>query len=163
MKAKKYRLQTILNIRSRAKEEAARFVALRLEQMTQAEEELTRRQRNLQTCYEKQNQARTAMNARLDRGIQAKGVVTHRVFLKDLREQEIELTAAVEQQKTAVKRAEAEVEAAREKLFEAAQELKAIEVQKENWQSAERREENRREQKISDEIGSILHSRDENA
>ncbi|CAN5694779.1 hypothetical protein BH20ACI4_BH20ACI4_11370 [soil metagenome] len=162
MKAKKYRLQTVLNIRSRAKDEAARFVALRLEQMAQAEEELLNRQRNLQTCYEKQNQARTAMNAELDKGIQAKGVVTHRVFLKDLREQEIELNSAVEQQKTAVKRAETEVEAAREKLSEAAKELKAIEDHKENWQTVERIEKNRREQKISDEIGSILHGRREN-
>lgn len=162
MKAKKYRLQTVLNIRSRVKDEAARLVALRLEQLAQAEDELLNRQRNLQTCYEKQNQARTAMNTELDRGIQAKGVVSHRVFLKDLREQEIELKAAVEQQKSAVKRAETEVEAAREKLSEAAKELKAIEVHKDNWQTAERREQNRREQKISDEIGSILHGRREN-
>ncbi len=162
MKAKKYRLQTVLNIRNRAKDEAARFVALRLEQLANAEEELLNRQRSLQTCYEKQNQARTAMNAQLDKGIQAKGVVTHRVFLKDLREREIELKTAVEQQKSAVKRAETEVETAREKLAEAAKEFKAIEVHKENRQSAERREQNRRDQKISDEIGSILHGRREN-
>jgi flagellar export protein FliJ len=162
MKAKKYRLQTVLNIRNRAKDEAARLVALRLEQSRQTEEELLNRQRNLQTCYEKQNLARTAMNAELDKGVQAKGVVTHRVFLKDLREQEIELKTAVEQQKSAVERAEREVEAAREKLSEAAKELKAIEVHKENWQSGKRREQNRREQKISDEIGTILHGRREN-
>jgi flagellar export protein FliJ len=162
MKAKKYRLQTVLNIRSRAKDEAARMVALRLEQLAQTEEELLNRQRNLQSCYEKQNRARTAMNTELDRGVQAKGVVSHRAFLKDLREQETELKAAVEQQKAAVKRAEREVETAREKLAETTKELKAIEVHRENWLDGERREQNRREQKISDEIGSILHGRREN-
>ncbi len=159
---KKYRLQTVLSIRSRAKDEAARFVALRLEQLAQTEEELTRRQRNLQMCFEKQNRTQTVMNDQLNKGIQAKGVISHRVFLKDLREQETELKASVEQQKNAVKRAENEVETAREKLIEAAKELKAIEVHKETWQTAERIEENRREQKIGDEIGSILHGRRKN-
>ena len=163
MKAKKYRLQTVLDIRNRAKDEAARIVALRYEQLANAEAELLNRQRSLQTCYEKQTQAKTAMNAELDKGIQAKGVVSHRIFLKDLREQEIDLKAAVENQKTAVKRAEAEVEAAREKLVEAAKELKAIEVHKENWQTAERFQEKRRDQKISDEIGSILHGRNKSS
>lgn len=159
MKAKKYRLQTVLNLRGRAKDEAARLVALRYEQLAQAEEELLNRQRNLQSCYEKQTQAKTAMNNELDKGIQAKGVVSHRIFLKDLRDQEIDLKAAIEKQKTAVKRAEDEVEAAREKLIEAAKDLKAIEVHKENWQIAEKIASNRREQKIGDEIGSILHGR----
>ncbi len=163
MKAKKYRLQTVLTIRSRAKDEAARLVALRYEQLANAENELLKRQRNLQSCYEKQSQAKTAMNAELDKGIQAKGVVSHRIFLKDLRDQEIELKDAVEKQKTAVKRAEDEVEIAREKLVEAAKELKAIEVHKENWLTAEKITENRREQKMSDEIGSILHGRNKNS
>lgn len=162
MKAKKYRLQTVLAMRGRAKDEAAKLVALRYEQLAQAEQELLNRQRNLQTCYEKQTQAKTAMNDELDKGIQAKGVITHRLFLKDLRDQEIELKESVEKQKTAVKRAEDEVEAAREKLIEAAKELKAIEVHKENWTTAEKVEQNRRDQKISDEIGSILHGRREN-
>jgi flagellar export protein FliJ len=157
MKAKKYRLQTVLNIRSRAKEEAARLVALRLEQLAAAEEELARRQRALQACYDKQNRTRAAMNEELEKGVQAKGVVAHRIFLKDLREQESELAAAVEKQKSTVKQAEEEVEAARRKLVEAAQDLKAIEIHKENWLTAERTEEKRREQKLSDEIGSILH------
>ena len=161
MRVKKYRLQTVLMMRGRAKDEAAKLVALRYEQLAQAEQELLNRQRNLQTCYEKQTQARTAFNDELDKGIQAKGVVTHRLFLQDLRDQEIELKESVEKQKTAVKRAEDEVEAAREKLIEAAKELKAIEVHKENWITVEKVEQNRRDQKISDEIGSILHGRRE--
>jgi flagellar export protein FliJ len=161
MKAKKYRLETVLMMRGRVKDEAARLVALRYEQLAQAEEELMHRQRNLQTCYEKQTQARTAMNDELDKGIQAKGVMAHRNFLQDLRDQEIQLKEAVEKQKKAVKRAEDEVEAAREKLIEAAKELKAIEVHKENWIAAEKVEQNRKDQKISDEIGSILHGRRE--
>ena len=162
MKAKKYRLQSVLNIRSRRRDEAARIVALRFEQLALEQEELSRRRGDLQACYEKQNTAQTAMNEKLDSGIQAKGIVAHRSFLDDLRNLETRLKTAVEDQITAVARAEKEVETAREKLVEAAQELKAIEVHKENWQTAERTGQVRRDQKISDEIGSILHGRREN-
>lgn len=157
MKANKYRLQTVLNVRKRARDEAARQVALRFEQLEQAEEELKNRLENLQTCREKQNEARAALNTELEKGVQAKSVVSHRAFLKELREQEIQLKFSVEEQKAVVKRAEQEVEAARQKLIEAEKELKAVETHKENWESAKLLEENCRERKIGDEIGAIIH------
>lgn len=157
MPAKKYRLETVLQIRSRAKDEAARQVALRYERLAQAEAELNRRQLNLQICYERQSQAQTTMLEDLTKVSQAKNILAHKNFLRDLRNLETELLAAVEEQKQAVAKAEAEVETAREKLLEAARELKAIEVHKTNWQTAESAVSRRREQKLSDEIGSILH------
>lgn len=163
MKAKKYRLETVLDIRNRAKEEAARQVALRFQQLEKAEEELMRRRRNLQNCYEKQNQAQTKMAEDLSKGLQAQSILAHQNYLNDLRKQEIELQKEVDKQIQTVANAEKEVEKSREKLIEAARELKAIEVHKENWQSVERIAENRREQKISDEIGSILHGRRKNS
>jgi len=163
MKAKKYRLETVLDIRNRAKEEAARQVALRFQQLEKAEEELMRRRRNLQNCYEKQNRAQTKMAEDLSKGLQAQSILAHQNYLNDLRKQEIELQKEVDKQIQTVANAEKEVEKAREKLIEAARELKAIEVHKENWQSVERIAENRREQKISDEIGSILHGRRKNS
>lgn len=159
MKAKKYRLETVLDIRNRAKDEAARQVALRFQQLEKAEQELARRRMNLQNCYEKQNQAQAKMSEDLSKGLQAQSILAHQNYLNDLRKQEIELQAEVEKQIQTVANAEKEVEKAREKLVEAARELKAIEVHKENWKISERTEENRREQKISDEIGSILHGR----
>lgn len=163
MKAGKYRLETVLEIRCRAKDEAARQVALRFQQLEKAEEELARRRLNLQNCYKKQNQAQTKMAEDLSKGSQAQAVIAHQNYLNDLRKQEAELQKEVEKQIKTVSNAENEVEKAREKLIEAARELKAIEVHKENWQSSERTAENRREQKISDEIGSILHGRRKNS
>lgn len=157
MQPKKYRLETVLQIRARAKDEAARQVALRYERLAQAEEELNRRQLNLQICYERQNAAQAAMLEDLTKASQAKKILAHKNYLRDLRNLETELLAAVEQQKQTVAKAEAEVDSAREKLVEAARELKAIEVHKTNWQAAESAAHTRREQKLSDEIGSILH------
>jgi flagellar export protein FliJ len=159
MKAKKYRLEAVLGIRHRAKDEAARLVALRFQQLERAEEELNRRQMNLRDCYERQNQAQAMMNEELSKGTQAQNILAHQNYLNDLRKMESRLASEVEKQIQVVTKAEKEVEAAREKLIESARELKTIEVHKANWQSVERSAENRREQKISDEIGSILHGR----
>ncbi len=159
MKAKKYRLETVLGLRRRAKDEAAQMVARRFEQLEQAEAELVRRRGALQACYERQNQAQSLMNDEMRRGLQARGVVAHQNYLNDLRQIEKELAAAVEKQIAVVRSAEREVEAARLKLIEAARDVRSIEVHKEGWIAAEREVETRRAQKISDEIGAILHGR----
>jgi len=163
MKAKKYRLETVLGIRHRAKDEAARQVAVRLQQLQAAEEELNRRQMKLQNCYERQNQAQAQMQEELIKGIRAQSILAHQNFLNDLRKLEIDLKEEVEKQIQTVAKAEKELEAAREKLIESARDLKSIEVHKANWQVSERREQTRREQKISDEIGAILHGRRESS
>lgn len=157
MALKKYRLETVLTIRAAAKTEAARQIALRYEKLTRAEEELNRRQMSLQACFECQNRAQAALREDLTIVSQARKILAHKNYLRDLRNLEAELQTAVEQQKKAVVKAEVEVEAARGKLIEAARELKAIETHKTNWQTAESAAAGRREQKLSDEIGSILH------
>ena len=159
MKSKKYRLETVLEIRGRAKDEAARQVALRLEQLARAEAELNRRRQELENCRDERRAAQNAMFAQLSAGTRAHNVTAHKDFLSRLQETENELEAAVEQQRQTVAAAEREAAQAREKLIEAAKDLKAIEVHKSNWKSAERTAENRREQKLSDEIGAILHGR----
>ncbi|MDQ3801642.1 MAG: flagellar export protein FliJ [Acidobacteriota bacterium] len=159
MKSKKYRLETVLEIRGRAKDEAARAVAARLEQLARAEAELNRRTAELGNCRERRRAAQNAMFTELSGGTQARSVTAHKDFLSHLKETEIELEAAVEQQKQAVAAAEREVERARERLIEAAKDLKAIELHKSSWKIAERTSAARREQKISDEIGAILHGR----
>lgn len=157
MPPKKYRLETVLTIRAAAKTEAARQVAARLEKLARDEKELNRRQSDLQACFERQNSAQAALREDLTKVSPNKKILAHKNYLRDLKNQEDELQAAVEQQKQTVARAEREVEAARTLLIEAAREMKAIEVHKESWQSAESAAASRREQKLSDEIGSILH------
>jgi flagellar export protein FliJ len=161
MTSKKYRLETVLEIRGRAKTEAARSLALRLEQLALAEAELNRRRKELENCRARRLKAQDAMFSQLSVGTQAHNITAHKDFLGQLKETENELEAAVEQQRQAVADAEREVAAAREKLIEAAKDLKAIEVHKSNWKTAEQKAETRRDQKISDEIGAILHGRRE--
>ena len=103
------------------------------------------------------------MNEDLTEGTQARNVLAHQNYLNDLRKLEIELKNDVETQIQTVTKAEKELETAREKLIETARELKSVEVHKTNWQAARQKEETKREQKISDEIGAILHGRRESS
>lgn len=159
MVVKKYRLQPVLGAREQAKREAERLLAVRMAQLAESEEELARRVRAVEACRERQASARAEMLEAMSGGAAAAQALAHRTHLADLRAQEESLRAAVEEQKGAVARCEAELERARAALVEAAREVRVIEKHRENWREHERRESVRREQKINDEIGAILHER----
>lgn len=161
MKPKDYRLKTVLKIRENAKVEAGRKVAVRLDELEAANTELNRRQNDLLACYEKQDQKQAAMNEMLECGTPVRNVVRHRAFLDDLRESEQQLKQSAEKQKKSVVRAENEVEAARDTLIDATRDFKAIETHRSKWAATVRTAAERREQKASDEIASILHGRRE--
>ena len=159
MAVKKYRLQPVLGAREAAKHEAERLLAARMEQLAEAEEELARRVREVELCRERQEAARAEMLDVMSGGAAAARALAHRTHLADLRAQEETLRAEAEEQRGVVARCEAELERARAALVEAAREVRVIEKHKENWQERERREAARREQKVNDEIGAILHER----
>jgi flagellar export protein FliJ len=159
MAVKKYRLQPVLGAREQAKREAERLLAARRQQLAEAEEELARRLRAVEECRARQTSARDEMLQTMSGGAAAARALAHRTHLADLRAQEEDLQAEAEEQRGAVSRCEAEVEKARAALVEAAREVRVIEKHKENWRERERREAVRREQKINDEIGAILHER----
>ena len=92
-------------------------------------------------------------------GAQARRVVAHRTHLADLRQIEQDLRGQVEQQKTVVLRAQSELENALAALIEASKELQVIEKHRQEWTQRTQRAEQRRQQKLSDEIGSIIHGR----
>ncbi|MGH9901087.1 MAG: flagellar FliJ family protein [Pyrinomonadaceae bacterium] len=155
----RYRLQPVLDVRAKAKEDAVRHVALRRNQLREAEEELARRVGELARCRGHQQTARAAMLGAAERGAAARLLAGHRTHLADLRRQESELLAAVDEQRAAVARAEREVEGALAVLAEASKEHRVIEKHRENWREAERLGERRREQKLGDEIASVLRRR----
>ena len=92
-------------------------------------------------------------------GIENHKLIVHRRHLTDLREREIELLAAAEQQKIVVSQAATEVEKALEVLTEATKEWRTIEKHRENWRHEKLLASNRKEQKNNDETAAILHER----
>lgn len=159
MAGPKYRLQPVLGVREQLKREAERLLASRVAQLAEAEEELARRVRAVDACLARQAAARAEMFGEMGGGAAAARALTHRIHLADLRAQEEALRGAVEEQRGAVARSEAEVERARAALVEAAREVRVIEKHREGWQERQKRESARREQKLNDEIGAILHER----
>jgi flagellar export protein FliJ len=149
----------VLGAREQSKREAERLLAARLAQLAEAEEELARRLGAVEECRGRQRSARAEMLESMKGGAAASQALAHRTHLADLRAQEETLRAAAEEQRGAVARCEAELERARAALVEAAREVRVIEKHKENWRERERREATRREQKLNDEIGAILHER----
>ncbi len=159
MAEKKYRLQPVLGVREQAMREAERLLAARMAQLADAEEELARREREVEACRGRQAAARAEMLETMREGAAANLALAHRTHLADLRSQEEGLKAAAEEQRGVVARCEAELERARAALVEAAREVRVIEKHREHWRERERRELARREQKLNDEIGAILHER----
>lgn len=159
MPKNKYKLQTVLDVRERAKRDAMALVAARRAQLAEAEAELARRELSVARCRDRQRTAQEKMMEDVRRGIEAQTVVAHRAHLADLRRLEEELIAEVERQRPVVERAESELEKALAGLIEASKELQTIEKHREGWQHQTRRREARREEKLSDEIGAIIHER----
>jgi flagellar export protein FliJ len=159
MPKNKYKLQPVLDVRDRVKQEAMRRVAQRRAQLAEAEAELARREQALEECRARQAEGRARMLNEMEPGTGAGHLVAHRTHLADLRNTEHELRQSVEQQHAAVARAQVELEQALAALVEASKEVRAIEKHREDWGQRVRRTEQRREQKLSDEIGSILHGR----
>lgn len=157
MRQKKYRLQVVLKVREKKKDEAARFVAKRREELFEAEQELLLCKSFLKDCRQQISDANNRMMSEFDDGIAAGNIVAHRNFLQVLKEREQELIISVENQKAEVRKAEIAVDEALNKLSEASKELKVIEKHKDRWIETKKTELKKRDQKLSDEIGAILH------
>ncbi len=161
-KLEKYNLQRLLEVRTRTREQAIQSLGECRLKLAAAETELAARNQAVKNCRQTQRQAHTAMAKKMRGAVKNSEILYHRQYLIDLREQEIELLAAVEQQKSIVERAEAEVETALLAVKEATKEMQVIEKHKENWQREKKVEATRKEQKSNDEIGAILHERSRN-
>lgn len=149
-------MQTVLEMRERAKKDAAQIVAVRRQQLADAEKELQRCQQAVQDNLKLQNKQQDLMMSEMNKGAEVRRALSYRTHLADLREQELELRANVVKQEKVVEKAQIEVERALELLAEATKELKVIEKHKETWRVNVKKELERKEQKLNDEIGAIL-------
>lgn len=159
MRQKKYRLEVVLEVREQKKDEAARFVAYRREQLAESEKELMRRQSFLEDCRKQKSEANRKMMNDFGDGTSAGNIVSHRNYLQILKEREEELKLAVDEQIINVQNAVLAVDDAISKLADASKEVRVIEKHKEKWKKDQKYETDKREQKLSDEIGAILHQR----
>jgi flagellar export protein FliJ len=152
-----YRLQTLLQLRERAKEAAEQAFAESLQALKKEKDELVRLEEDL----ERRKQERTEkVNAYLRevmaKGVGAGGLKNMNRFEERLKDEEAQVALEIERQLDAVKMAEKKVETRRFELAEAAKDLKALEKHKENWNKQVKHERDMREELAGEEIGNAL-------
>lgn len=155
----KYRLQVVENIRVTAKNHAAEFVALCRQKLADSERELLRRKGLVVEMQERQQAEKEQMFLKIQTGFVASEMVAHKEFMLKLKDEEIRLQAEVDNQELIVEKAKQEVEKALIKLTEASKELKVLETHHEKWTANVKKEAERKEEKMNDEIGANLYQR----
>lgn len=153
-----YRLQTLLEIRQRAKEAAEQAFAQALQELAaekqklkELEEDLERRKR------ERKEKVMAYLSEVMKKGAGAGGLNMMNRFEERLKDEEAQVALEIEQQKDAVKVAEQNVETKRQEMANAAMELKAIEKHKDTWKAQVKKERDAREELTQEEIGNTLH------
>lgn len=153
-----YRLQTLLEIRARAKEAAEQAFAQAMQALTEEKRKLKEMEEDLERRKaERKQKVMAYLSEVMKTGTGAGGLKMMNRFEERLKDEEAQLALDIEGQKEAVKAAEAVVEQRRAEMAEAAKELKAIEKHKEGWQTQLKKEREAREDLAQEEIGNTLH------
>lgn len=153
-----YRLQTLLEIRERAKEAAEQAFATAMQQLAAEKQKLKEMEEDLERRKAERKQKVMAYLADvMKKGSGAGGLNMMNRFEERLKDEEAQCALEIERQKEAVKAAEENVEAKRREMAEAAKELKAIEKHKDTWKAEVKKERDAREELTQEEIGNALH------
>jgi len=153
-----YRLQTVLEMRERAEEEAKQAFSEATQALVKARGELKRLEDDLETRKrERKAKVQAYLQEVMAKGVGASGLATMNRFEDRLKDEEAQVALDIDRQKEAVKDAEDFLEQRRHEMAEAAKEKKAIEKHKENWTAQIRKERQGREDLTQEEIGNTLY------
>jgi hypothetical protein len=153
-----YRLQTLLEIRARAKEAAEQVFSEAVREVARQEKEQQRLEQDLQDRKSSRKQKIDLyMQEIMARGTGVSGMSSMNRYEQRLKDEEAQVALEIERQKEVVKRAKKVMEEKRQEMAQAAMDLKAIEKHKENWQKAVKAERQAREELNQEEIGNALH------
>lgn len=153
-----YRLQTVLEMREKAEEDAKQAFADAMRVFEGEQKKL----KGMQADLEKRKVDRKAkvnayMTEVMAKGVGVGGLAQMNRFEDRLKADEAQLQLDIDRQKEAVTQAEKEVETKRFEMAEAAKEKKAIEKHKDNWKKEIRKERMAKEELNQEEIGNNLH------
>ncbi|WP_434299562.1 flagellar assembly protein FliH [Corallococcus exiguus] len=152
-----YRLQVLLDMREKAKEEAEQAFSDAVKALAKEEQE----QNRLEAELERRRKERKAKVQEYFQQIMAKGAGINGMnmmgrFEQRLKDDEAQVALQIEHQKEVVRTAGRLVEQRRMLMAEAAKELKAIEKNKEKFVKQVKKEREDREELGQEEIGSAL-------
>lgn len=152
-----YRMQTLLEIRERAEEDAKQAFSAAVQALHKEQQELKRLAEDLERRKkERAQRVEEYLQNILKKGTGVAGMNGMYRFEARLKDEEAQVALDIERQKLAVKTAERLVEQRRQEMAEAAKELKAIQKHKEKWAKEVKREREIREDLAGEEIGNAL-------
>jgi flagellar export protein FliJ len=152
-----YRLQTLLDMRARAKEEAEQAFSAAIKALEKEKAELKKLEDDLERRKaERKQKVMAYLQEVMAKGAGINGMNMMNRFEQRLKDEEAQLALEVERQREVVKVAERTVEQRRRDMAEAAKELKAIEKHRETWQKQIRAERAAKEELTQEEIGNAL-------
>lgn len=156
-KLPQYRLQTLLEMRERAEEEAKNAFAEAMSLLHQEEAFLKELQDELERMVEDRKRRRQEYADKLASGeMKITDQSAAYRFIDRMKEMEQEQQGRIDAQREAVREAEKVVKRAQEALVVASQELKALEKHKEKWAEEVKKERMAKEEAVMDEIGQTI-------
>ncbi len=153
----KYRLQTLLEMRERAEQEAKDVFARATMALRKQEQLLSDMEDELVRMIQDRHRRREEYSKKLASGEMkiTEQAAAYR-YIERLKDKETEQKFAIEGQKENVRAAEKEVKRAQDALIAATQDLKALQKHKEKWLEAVKRERAQKEEDMLDEIGQVI-------
>jgi flagellar export protein FliJ len=153
-----YRLQTLLEIRERAEEDAKQAFSEAMRALTKAQADLKKLEEDLeQRKSERKRKVQEYLQTVMKAGAGAGAFTAMNRFEDRLKDEEAQVLLEIDAAKLVVKEAERLVETRRMEMAEAAKEKKAIEKHKDSWKTEVRKEREGKEDLAQEEIGNTLH------
>jgi hypothetical protein len=153
-----YRLQALLDIRTKAEDEAKEAFSAAVKAAEKEKKQLVTMQQQLERMkVERKAKVQAFLEEMTKKGGGISGFQQMGRFEQRLKDEEAQFALDVEWQKEVVVQAEKLVEQRRAEMAEAAKEKKAIEKNKEAWVKQVRAERMAKEEMNQEEIGNALH------
>jgi flagellar export protein FliJ len=153
-----YRLQALLDIRTRAEDEAKDAFSAAVKAHEAEKKKLAAMQAQLERMkVERKAKVQAFLDDVTQKGGGISGFQQMARFENRLKDEEAQFALDIERQREVVDQAEKNVEQKRFEMAEAAKEKKAIEKHKENWAKEVRAQRMAKEEMNQEEIGNTLH------
>ncbi|MDP2276211.1 MAG: flagellar assembly protein FliH [Archangium sp.] len=153
-----YRLQVLLDIRTKAEEAAKDAFAEALKAADKEKKQLASMNQQLERMkVERKAKVQAFLQEMTAKGGGITAFQQMGRFEQRLKDEEAQFMLDIERQKEVVIQADALVEQRRAEMAEAAKEKKAIEKNKENWAKEVKKERQTKEEANQEEIGAVLH------
>ena len=153
-----YRLQVLLDIRTKAEDAAKDAFAAALKDADKEKKHLVAMNQQLERMkVERKARVQAFLQEMTQKGGGISGFQQMGRFEQRLKDEEAQFMLDIERQKEVVDQAEKLVEQRRVEMAEAAKEKKAIEKNKETWAKEVKAERQKKEESNQEEIGAVLH------